>query len=242
MMDRREFLGKAFGLTVVSAVTPAILTCACEAAAKEVPLAFTPFTIDIFDPKYELLQDIDNSVKITTPARLLIIRADEQTFSVLTSRCPHQGVIVGDYVPSIGRITCPQHGSQFDKFGKLLKGPATIGLTRYTAVFDGDHTVTISDTQMDVEFEALRSTVIKNIYPNPFADKTTIEVTLSEAVGIELAIFDIEGNKLATVFDGSLGIGDHTFTFDGSMISVGSYFCKLTSAKGSIVQQIHIVR
>ena len=241
-MDRREFLGKALGLTVVSAVTPGILTCACEAVAKEVPLAFTPFTIDISDVKYELLQDVDNSIKITTPTRLLIIRADEQTFSVLTSRCPHQGVIVGLYDPGVGRITCPQHGSQFDKFGKLLRGPATIGLARYTAEFDGDHTVTISDTLMDVELESLRTTMIKNIHPNPFADKTSIDVSLSEAVGIELAIFDIEGNKLATVFDGSLDVGDHTFTFDGSMLPAGSYFCKMTSAKGSVVRQIHIVR
>jgi nitrite reductase/ring-hydroxylating ferredoxin subunit len=174
-MDRREFLGKAFGLTVVSAVTPAMLTCACEAAAKELPLAFTTFTIDInqeVNGEPHPLTIIGGSFHVTSPARLLIIRIDELTFSALTSRCPHQGVIVGKYGdPNVGKITCPQHGSQFDKFGKLLKGPAPIGLTRYTAVFDGDHTVTISDTQMDVEFEALRSTVIKNIYPNPFADK-----------------------------------------------------------------------
>lgn len=241
-MDRREFLGKAFGLTVVSAVTPGILTCACDALAKELPLAFSTFTVDINTTQFSLLQDVGNSVKITTPARLLIIRADPSTFSVLSSRCTHQGVTVNLYDPVTERITCPQHGSQFDKFGIVKKSPATANLPRYTAVFDGDHTVTISDTLMDVELENLAGMAIENIYPNPCSDKATISLSMAEHAGAEIAIYDIEGNKLATVYEGDLDKGSHQFIFDAMMVGAGSYFCKFTTAKGSVVRQLHIVR
>lgn len=239
-MDRREFLGKAFGLTVVSAVTPGILTCACDALAKEAPLAFSTFTVDI--NVQTALQSVGGSIKVTTPARLIIIRIDQSTFSVLSSRCTHQGVTVGLYEPATQRITCPQHGSQFDAFGVVKKSPATANLPRYTAVFDGDHTVTISDTLMDVELENLAGMAIENIYPNPCSDKATITVSMADHAGAEIAIYDLEGNKLATVYEGDLDKGSHQFTFDATMVGAGSYFCKFTTAKGSVVRQLHIVR
>ncbi len=61
-------------------------------------------------------------------------------------------------------------------------------------------------------------------YPNPFNPKTTITVTLPEASVLEVNVFNIIGQKVATLSDGELVKGYHRFELDGSNMSSGVYF------------------
>jgi hypothetical protein len=248
-MDRREFLGRALGLTVVSTVTPAILTCACEAFAKQEPLAFGPIVVDLTLSKYAALKNVEGSAYVAIPGNtkgIILNRASDTEFVALSSACSHKESLVRLYNATTSVMPCSadDHGpSKYDIFGEVVQGPATKPLVRYTVAYDATaQTVTITDQLMDVAAKTLSTGGIETIHPNPFSNKTTIEVSMPEHAGAELAIFDISGNKLATVFDGSLDSGAHSFTLDGSGLAAGTYFCKLTTAKASVVRQIQIVR
>lgn len=243
-MDRREFLEKALGLTVVSAVTPAVLTCACNAFARSAPLSFAPIIINMNDAKYAALQTINGSVRILTPAVLIITRVSDTEFSTVDGLCTHEQNLLRRYDADKQLITCTAHNSTFDVYGKIIfqQVPNQPSLRRYKTTFDGNNILTIEDALADVKMEALLVTRIDRIYPNPFSTRTSISLSVKESIAIDLSIFDLDGNNLATVFAGPLDPGEHSFPFDGSALAAGSYFCRLTTEAGSVVRQIHIVR
>ncbi len=66
-------------------------------------------------------------------------------------------------------------------------------------------------------------------YPNPFNPKTTITFSLPLDSDAKLEIFDISGKKVTTLISGILQGGIHNAIFDGTNLSSGVYFYKLTA-------------
>jgi hypothetical protein len=64
-------------------------------------------------------------------------------------------------------------------------------------------------------------------YPNPFNPSTTIAFELNKQAKVKLAVFDIIGRQVATLFDGITTVGQHEIIFDGSGLASGLYFCRL---------------
>ncbi|UCC79684.1 MAG: T9SS type A sorting domain-containing protein, partial [Candidatus Zixiibacteriota bacterium] len=64
-------------------------------------------------------------------------------------------------------------------------------------------------------------------YPNPFNASTTIEFMLAEAVDIELSVYNILGQKIATLFDGRKPAGDYSTTWSAKDFPSGVYFARL---------------
>jgi uncharacterized lipoprotein YddW (UPF0748 family) len=71
-------------------------------------------------------------------------------------------------------------------------------------------------------------------YPNPFNPQTTLSFTLVQSHHTTLKVYDLLGRELATVVDGILDGGTHTYTFDGSTLASGVYVYRLVS--GTFVQ------
>ena len=71
-------------------------------------------------------------------------------------------------------------------------------------------------------------------YPNPFNPSTTIRYSIPRTAHVTLAVLDILGREIATVFDGIQQAGGHSVQFDAQHLSSGVYMYRLTS--GSFVQ------
>ena len=59
---------------------------------------------------------------------ICVYRVSETQYSAVLMKCSHQGAelqAAGD------QLTCPAHGSEFDKFGKAMQGPATDALRTF---------------------------------------------------------------------------------------------------------------
>jgi len=65
---------------------------------------------------------------------------------------------------------------------------------------------------------------IFNPYPNPFNPTTNIWFTISQKSNVEISIFNIAGEKTASIYRGSLSQGSHKFKWDASTFSSGIYF------------------
>ena len=66
-------------------------------------------------------------------------------------------------------------------------------------------------------------------FPNPFSTLTTIAFNLKPGSNIDLAVFDILGRKVATLFEGRLDAGEKRFTWHPAQAASGIYFARLRS-------------
>ncbi len=69
--------------------------------------------------------------------------------------------------------------------------------------------------------------------PNPFNAATTIEFTLPEETEVRLSIYNILGQKIATLFDGRKAAGKQAITWDAGVAPSGLYFARLDSGGDS---------
>ena len=78
-----------------------------------------------------------------------------------------------------------------------------------------------------------RLPVVQN-YPNPFNPSTNIRYEVNSAEFVSLKVYDVLGNKVATLIHEEMAPGSYDITFDASRLSSGIYFYTLHA--GSFVQ------
>ncbi|HNS73901.1 MAG TPA: T9SS type A sorting domain-containing protein [bacterium] len=80
-------------------------------------------------------------------------------------------------------------------------------------------------------------------YPNPFNDRTRIAFTLSRAVQMELAVYDLRGRRQVTLAGGRMESGRHQVSWNGMDASglplcSGVYFYSLSSGKRRLTRKL----
>lgn len=82
--------------------------------------------------------------------------------------------------------------------------------------------VVTSNEQIEVE-KAFKFELAQN-YPNPFNPSTTIKFTLGEAQNVRLTVYNVLGQRVATIVRGEvMNSGTHAVQFDASKLASGVY-------------------
>ena len=71
------------------------------------------------------------------------------------------------------------------------------------------------------------------LYPNPFNPSTEVSFSLPKDGHVKLSVYDIRGQEVAKIFEGSQSVGNHSYTWNASDLSSGVYYVRLQS--GSMV-------
>jgi hypothetical protein len=71
-------------------------------------------------------------------------------------------------------------------------------------------------------------------YPNPFNPTTTLQFAVTKSGHVSLDVFNILGQRVATLVNEVLSAGSYHVNFDGSALSSGVYLYRLTA--GDVVQ------
>ncbi len=84
--------------------------------------------------------------------------------------------------------------------------------------------------EVDFSSGAVHTTVLSGapqfeVHPNPLTNNTIVSFTSEQSSPAEVSIFDLLGNKVATLFSGELGVGEHSFTWDARGLPPGMYEC-----------------
>ncbi|MBD3234392.1 MAG: T9SS type A sorting domain-containing protein [candidate division Zixibacteria bacterium] len=79
-------------------------------------------------------------------------------------------------------------------------------------------------------------------YPNPFNPTTTFEYELPADSDVKFEIYNIAGQRVATLIDGEVHAGYHTITWDGSHYSSGIYFYKLTAGDKVFTKRMTLLK
>lgn len=80
-------------------------------------------------------------------------------------------------------------------------------------------------------------------YPNPFNPVTTISYQIPVAARVTLTVFDVLGREVQTLVDGQYqSEGSHTILFDGSTLTSGIYFCRLTAGANVATKKVQLIK
>lgn len=79
-------------------------------------------------------------------------------------------------------------------------------------------------------------------YPNPFNPTTTIEYTVPNDGQVELSIFNLSGQRIATLFSGNATAGAHRVNWDGSAIATGMYFYRLQMGNQVLTRKMLLMK
>ena len=79
-------------------------------------------------------------------------------------------------------------------------------------------------------------------YPNPFNPSTKITFTLEKSGFASLTVYNILGQKVATVVSGNLSAGTHEFNFNAANLSSGIYMYKLESNNNVAVKKMMLLK
>lgn len=78
--------------------------------------------------------------------------------------------------------------------------------------------------------------------PNPFNPSTSLTFSLPEAGFVNLAIYSLNGEKVATLTSGWHDAGVHTLIFDGSNLAGGVYFARLDAGSFMAIRKMILLK
>ena len=83
---------------------------------------------------------------------------------------------------------------------------------------------------------------VLNNYPNPFNPQTNIRFEILNSGHVSLDIFDIQGKKVASLFDGPSEAGQHDIVWNASPYPSGIYLCRLVTDNRTISKMITLLK
>ncbi|NBC27512.1 MAG: T9SS type A sorting domain-containing protein [Bacteroidetes bacterium] len=83
---------------------------------------------------------------------------------------------------------------------------------------------------------------LKQNFPNPFNPSTRIQFTLDRSTDVTLEVFNIAGQRVARLVQGTLNAGQHERTFNAGGLSSGVYIYRLQTQTESITRQMVLIK
>ena len=88
----------------------------------------------------------------------------------------------------------------------------------------------------------MRSFTLKQNFPNPFNPATKIEFSLNTKSEVNLTIFNMLGQEVATLVDEVKAAGSHNVTWNASNVASGVYFYKLTAGDLTLTKKMVLLK
>ena len=81
------------------------------------------------------------------------------------------------------------------------------------------------------------------IFPNPFSDKVNILINLEKQTSLSVIIYNSLGKKMVSLCANTTNlIGMHNFTFDGSQLDRGIYYCIISTDNKKITKKLILIK
>jgi sugar lactone lactonase YvrE len=128
--------------------------------------------------------------------------------------------------------------------------PDASGETIYISEFEPESIRTITGFTSDVNWEPLETPQkfsIQQNYPNPFNPSTTIPFSLNQSGVVHIAVYDILGQRVATLYNGLKESGEHKakwngLTDSGKQNASGVYLVRFESQGQLLSQRITLLK
>lgn len=94
----------------------------------------------------------------------------------------------------------------------------------------------------EVEIGVPKKYDVSQNYPNPFNPITKINFDLPENGLVNIRLYDMLGREVAVIVNEVRNAGYHTVQFDGSKLSSGIYFYKMTAGKYNGIKKMAVIK
>ena len=135
--------------------------------------------------------------------------------------------------------------------GLLYVADGTVGIQAYRFDDEAGRTTQPRVTAVDAEEEGeVRRPSAFNLaqnYPNPFNQSTVIRVDMETAADMELAVYNMSGQRVATLARGPHQAGTYSFVWDGRSVggaelASGVYTCRLRAGGQERTRKLILLR
>lgn len=97
-------------------------------------------------------------------------------------------------------------------------------------------------TSIDGTEEVPNNFTLDQNYPNPFNPSTNISYTLPANAEVTLEVFNVAGQRVATLVDAFQSTGTYNVTFDASNLASGLYTYRLTTGNSVQVKKMMLIK
>jgi hypothetical protein len=137
--------------------------------------------------------------------------------------------------------------------------PITNTLTFSAPDYSGEGTLTVTVTdsdggslefsivivvilQVSNEVEKPMEFALQQNYPNPFNPATSINFTLPTSSLVNLQVYNLQGQEVATLINENLSSGAHTVSFDASQLSSGVYIYRIQAGEFMQTKKMMLIK
>lgn len=79
-------------------------------------------------------------------------------------------------------------------------------------------------------------------FPNPFNPSTVINYNLTQNSDVNLSVYNLLGQRVATLVNGPVAAGSHSERFDATNLSSGVYIYRLQTAEQTLTRQMVLIK
>ena len=118
----------------------------------------------------------------------------------------------------------------------------SMGVTQMSKSAGEDRFMITTKASANVDNDLPQDVRLKQNYPNPFNPTTSIQYVLPESANVTLEVFNMLGQRVASIADGQQSAGTHTVDFDASNLTSGVYIYRLTAGSTVINKRMTLVK
>lgn len=112
-----------------------------------------------------------------------------------------------------------------------------------TTSYSDPQEVSISSPTGVATITAPTEFILQQNYPNPFNPSTNIQFTVSKQGYTTLTVFDALGKEVGRLYDGNAEPGVvYNARFDGTALTNGAYFCRLTNGGQTSIKKMLLLK
>jgi hypothetical protein len=106
----------------------------------------------------------------------------------------------------------------------------------------GVHKFTTSVTSVTSMEGVPAEITLRQNYPNPFNPTTEISYGIPKESLVRVEVYNLLGQKVATVVDGFRSAGFHSVRFDAKDLTTGTYLCRITAGETSVFSKMLLLK
>ena len=131
-----------------------------------------------------------------------------------------------------------------NKSRQTLEYKMAIRTTQITEKFANRLTLTINPTTTSapIDSELPKVIALNQNYPNPFNPNTQISYDLPQTANVRLDVFNIQGQRVATLVNAAQNAGSYNITFNATHLASGVYLYRLQAGATVLIKKMTLVK
>ena len=132
------------------------------------------------------------------------------------------------------------HGSLMDSLDQTMMSDS---LSVFIHSTEGELLYASLDlTNSEQENTIPEAVVLYQNYPNPFNPSTSISFDINKAQRVRLDVYNLLGQKVATLVNGTLEAGHHNYSFKANNLASGVYIYQLMTESQTFIHKMTLVK